>query len=120
MKSYARFIFCLLIISALTTGVSLSVFAQGEKELISTKEVSGTIASVNLENSAIVVNYFKDEKTPVYESVTVYIRNSTFIEKDGKAVAVTEIKAGDEVTVEYAVDKMGKNIASAIRIGLEE
>ncbi|MFH0763054.1 MAG: DUF5666 domain-containing protein [Candidatus Omnitrophota bacterium] len=121
MKRSIKFIFCLfLIISVLTVIGSPFAFSQEEKAGALAKEISGDIASVDLKNSAIVIKQLKDEKSLTYETVTVYVDNSTSIEDDYETITIAEIKAGDRVTVEYVTDKAGKNIASNIRVKPKE
>lgn len=121
MKRSLKFSFCLFLIVGMLTVISLPLaFSQEEEESPLAKEISGEIASVDLENSTIAIKQLKDEESLTDKTVTIYVDNSTSIEKNYEVVAITEIKVGDRVTVEYATDETGKNIAGNIRVELEE
>lgn len=96
-------------------------FSQEEEEVVSPlKEVAGTIVSVNLEKSTIVVEYLKDEATNTYDEVTVNVDASTVIERNNEAISLAELIAGNEVKIKCTTDENGKNIASNIQTTAKE
>lgn len=115
MQRSLKFIFSLVILAGIFMTARLPfVFSQEEGESAFTKMLSGEVVSVDSKNSAIDIKQLKDEEALTYETITIYADNSTSIERDYETVILKEIKAGDEVTVEYTSDETGKNIASAI------
>lgn len=114
MRSYSKIVFCSLLLFGLI-GFNLPAAFSQEAEVLA-KEASGKIVSVNLEESTLVVKQLKDEVNQVYENVTFYVNDSTLIEKDYETVSLADLSEGEEVAVEYATSKEGKNIASYIQV----
>lgn len=115
MKSYSRIILCSLIAFGLM-GVSLPLACAQEEAETLTKEASGKIVSVNLEESTMVIKQLKDEENQVYENAVFYVNDSTLIESNYETVSLSDLSVGEEVSVEYVVSKEGKNIASYIQV----
>lgn len=121
MRSISRIMFCLFIVVGIFAATRFPfAFSQETEEYALTKELSGDVVSVDLTDSAIVIKQLKDKESLTYESTTIYVSNSTYMEKDYQTVSLAEIKVGDRVTVEYVTDETGKNIASNIWVGQKE
>lgn len=84
------------------------------------RALAGEVASVDLENSLLVVKYLKDEAAQLYENATVYVDDSTVIEKNQEMITLGEVAPTDKVSVEYTTDSAGKNTATYIMVGITE
>jgi hypothetical protein len=108
---------CLAVIGMV--GVVLPVYAQGaaEEKAIS---VSGEVVSVDLVKSEVVVKQLKDAVTSIYENTAFKVAPETKITKGDATLKLSDLKAGDKVTVEYAVDVLGKQKVESITVAVQE
>jgi hypothetical protein len=104
---------CLAVIGMV--GVALPVYAQGaaEEKAIS---VSGEVVSVDLVKSEVVVKQLKEVVTSTYENTTFSVAPETKITKGDAALKLSDLKAGDKVTVKYAADVLGKQKVESITV----
>ena len=84
-----------------------------EEGVVMISDISGEIASIDQENSEVVV------KPVEGDDVTVSIDGSTSIEKNYETVGLDGLTAGDSVVVEYVVAEDGKKTATYISIETE-
>lgn len=112
MTRFLKIGFCLLIIAGLARISAPIAFSQ-EEEIVPI-ETTGEVVLVDLENSTMTIKYLKDEENQVYEDLTIYIDNSTMIEKNSETISLPEINIGDEAVIEYNADNEGRNIATYI------
>lgn len=118
MKGYEKLLLCLLLVVGVV-GMGLPVsFCRGEE--MPKKQISGEIVSVDVEKSTVIIKQLKDAKDKVYEEMTVLVDSSTNIEKDYNEAGLSLLAAGDEVTVDFATNKEGANIASYISAQSQE
>jgi len=83
-------------------------------EAISTLALSGTVTSLDKENSIIVVESLKQDESQEAQSVTLSVDENTSIIKDFQEAALGDLVEGDLVSIEYKVDSNGQNVAVSI------
>ena len=108
---------CLAVIGM--AGIALPVYAQGAagQEAIS---VSGEVVSVDLVKSEVVVKQLKDAVTSTYENTIFSVAPETKIQKEDTTLKLSDLKAGDKVTVKYAADVLGKQKVESITVAVQE
>jgi hypothetical protein len=108
---------CLAVVGMV--GVAFSVYAQGavEQKAIS---VSGEVVSVDLVKSEVVVKQLKDAVTSTYESTTFAVAPETKIQKGDATLKLSDLKAGDKVTVKSTADALGKQKVESIAVEIKE
>lgn len=96
--------------------VSSTTFAAEETvtEVAPVKDLAGEVVAVDLEKGAITVKYLADEATQSYKDETVLVEAATDMQKDGAAITLDVVKAGEQITVKYSVDIEGKSVAKSI------
>jgi hypothetical protein len=90
-------------------------FSQGTDEVVSTKELSGKILSVELDSYTLVVEVLKEGMIKAYERITFFVDKSTSIKRGDVFLAFSDLKVGEKVSVTY-IDSYGKNVASSITV----
>ncbi|PIP18621.1 MAG: hypothetical protein COX41_07230 [Candidatus Omnitrophica bacterium CG23_combo_of_CG06-09_8_20_14_all_41_10] len=110
-------VICLAVIGMV--GVALPVYAQGaaEEKVIS---VSGEVVSVDLVKSEVVVKQLKDVVTSTYINTTFSVASETKITKGNATLKLSDLKAGDKVTVKSTADALGKQNVESITVAVEE
>jgi len=104
---------CLAVVGLV--GIVLPVYAQqAAKE--KAKSVSGEVVSVDLIKSEVVVKQLKDAVTSTYENATFVIAPETKITKGDVTLKLSDLKAGDKVTVKYTTDILGKQKVESIAV----
>lgn len=63
--------------------------------------ISGTVASINMEEQNVVVEYSLDGAA---QTAALKMTEETQILKDGEGIASSELKQGDKVSVEYRAE----------------
>jgi len=107
-----------LVVSGLV-GVALPVYAQGAVEEKVTS-VSGEVVSVDLVKSEVVVKQLKDAVTSTYENTTFKVAPETKITKGDATLKLSDLKAGDKVTIKYTTDVLGKQKVESIAVETKE
>jgi len=104
---------CLAVVGLV--GVALPVYAQEKagQEVIS---VSGEVVSVDLVKSEVVVKQLKDAVTSTYGNTTFKVAPETKITKGDATLKLSDLKAGDNVTVKSTVDALGKQKVESIAV----
>ena len=110
-------IVCLAVVGLV--GVAVPVFSQ-EKAEPQVTSVSGEIVSVDLVKSEVVVKQLKDVVTGTYTNTTFSVASETKMTKGDATLKLSDLKAGDKVTVEYAVDVLGKQKVESITVAVQE
>ena len=110
-------IVCLAVVGLV--GVTVPVFAQ-EKTEPQIASVSGEVVSVDLVKSEVVVKQLKDAVTSAYENTIFAVASETKITKDDATLKLSDLKAGDKVSVKYASDVLGKQRAESISVKVEK
>ena len=108
---------CLAVIGMV--GVAVPVFAQ-EKAKPQVTSVSGEVVSVDLVKSEVVVKQLKDAVTSTYENTTFAVAPETKIAKGDATLKLSDLKAGDKVTVKYTTDVLGKQKVESIAVEIKE
>jgi len=108
---------CLVVVGLV--GVAVPVFAQ-EKAEPQVTSVSGEIVSVALVKSEVVVKQLKDVLTGTYENTTFAVVPETKITKGDATLKLSDLKAGDKVTVKYTTDVLGKQKVESIAVETKE
>jgi hypothetical protein len=98
-----------LSVIALAVGLTLAAQEGGAKAMTMT----GRLVSVDVKSSTVVVKPEADAASG--RDVSFSVGAKTKILKDGKPVALTDLKAGDQLTIEYE-SVSGKNVALAIGV----
>jgi Fe-S cluster assembly scaffold protein SufB len=104
---------CLAVVGLV--GVAVPVFAQ-EKAEPQVTSVSGEIVSVDLVKSEVVVKQLKDVVTSTYENTTFVVTAETKMTKGDATLKLSDLKAGDKVTVKYTTDVLGKQKVESIAV----
>ena len=110
-------IVCLAVVGMV--GVAVPVFAQ-EKAEPQVTSVSGEIVSVDLVKSEVVVKQLKDVVTGIYTNTTFSVASETKITKGDATLKLSDLKAGDKVTVKYTTDVLGKQKVESIAVEIKE
>jgi hypothetical protein len=108
---------CLAVVGLV--GVAVPVFAQ-EKAEPQVTSVSGEIVSVALVKSEVVVKQLKDVLIGTYENTTFAVVPETKITKGDATLKLSDLKAGDKVTVKYTTDVLGKQKVESIAVETKE
>jgi len=108
---------CLAVVGLV--GVAVPVFAQ-EKAEPQVTSVSGEIVSVALVKSEVVVKQLKDVVTSTYTNTTFSVAPETKITKGDATLKLSDLKAGDKVTVKYTTDVLGKQKVESIAVETKE
>jgi len=108
---------CLAVVGLV--GVAVPVFAQ-EKAEPQVTSVSGEVVSVDMVKSEVVVKQLKDVVAGTYENTTFVITPETKIIKSDTTLKLSDLKAGDKVTVKYTTDVLGKQKVESIAIKTKE
>ena len=108
---------CLAVVGMV--GVAVPVFAQ-EKAAPQVTSVSGEVVSVDLVKSEVVVKQLKDAVTSTYNNTTFAVAPETKIAKGDAILKLSDLKAGDKVTVKYTTDVSGKQKVESIAVETKE
>ena len=108
---------CLAVVGLV--GVAVPVFSQ-EKAEPQVSLVSGEIVSVDLVKSEVVVKQLKDVVTNTYTNTTFAVALETKITKGDATLKLSDLKAGDKVTLKYAADVLGKQKVESITVAVQE
>ncbi len=112
MSKCLRAVFCVLFLAlAMEVHVPLALC---QEQAASVQSISGTVVSVDLEKSTVVVALEAGVKDAAQTDVTVSISDLTTIEKNSDLVLLGDLSAGDKVEVSYMADQSGKNVAKSI------
>jgi len=96
-------------------GIALPVYAQ-EKTEQGVISVSGEVVSIDPVKSEVVVKQLKDAVAGTYENITCSVAAETKIQKEGSVLTLSDLKAGDKVTIKYATDALGKQKVESISV----
>jgi len=113
VKAMKLALVCLAVLGLV--GVALPVYAQGAAQEKITS-VSGEVVSVDLVKSEVVVRHLKDVATNIYENITFSVAPETKITKGDATLKLSDLKAGDKVTVKYTTDVLGKQKVENIAV----
>jgi len=105
---------CLAVVGLV--GVAVSVFAQEKAQTAQVTSVSGEVVSVDLVKSEVVVKQLKDVVASTYENATFAVASETKIQKGVAALKLSDLKAGDKVTVKSIADASGKQMVESIAV----
>jgi ABC-type Fe3+-hydroxamate transport system substrate-binding protein len=108
---------CLAVVGLV--GVAVPVFAQ-EKAEPQVTSVSGEVVSVDLVKSEVVVKQIKDVVASTYENTTFAVASEMKIQKGDVTLKLSDLKAGDKVTVKYTTDVLGKKKVESIAVEIKE
>lgn len=102
-------------------GVVVPAYSQVEKtEQQLATSVSAEVVSVDLEKSVVVIKKVKDPVAKTYENQTISVLPETKILKGDVVLKLSELKAGDKVTVKYTADALGKWKVESISVEVSE
>ena len=108
---------CLAVVGLV--GVAVPVFAQ-EKAEPQVTSVSGEVVSVDLVKSEVVLKQLKDVVASTYGNTTFAVAPETKITKGDVTLKLSDLKAGDKVTVKYTADVLGKQKVESIAVETKE
>lgn len=109
----------LLVVAGLA-GVVVPVYSQEKTEQQIVASVSGEVLSVDLVKSEVVVKQLKDAVTSTYENTAFVVALETKIQKGDANLKLSDLKAGDKVTVKYTSDVLGKQKVESISVEVKE
>ncbi|MCX5692638.1 MAG: hypothetical protein NTX47_03020 [Candidatus Omnitrophica bacterium] len=109
----------LLVVAGLA-GVVVPVYSQEKTEQQIVASVSGEVLSVDLVKSEVVVKQLKDAVTSTYENTAFVVALETKIQKGDANLKLSDLKAGDKVTVKYTSDVLGKQKIESISVEVKE
>ena len=109
---------CLAVVGLV--GMAAPVFAQEKAQTAPVTSVSGEIVSVDLVKSEVVVKQLKDVVTSTYTNTTFAVALETKITKGDATLKLSDLKAGDKVTVKYTTDVLGKQKVESIAVEIKE
>lgn len=109
---------CLAVVGLV--GGAVPVFAQEKAQTAQVTSVSGEIVSVDLVKSEVAVKQLKDVVTGTYTNTTFSVAPETKITKGDATLKLSDLKAGDKVTVKYAADVLGKQKVESITVAVQE
>ena len=109
---------CLAVVGLV--GVAVPVFAQEKAQTAQVTSVSGEVVSVDLVKSEVVVKQLKDAVTSTYGDTTFAVAPETKMTKGDATLKLSDLKAGDKVTVKYTTDVLGKQKVESIAVETEE
>jgi len=80
------------------------------------KEISGGIVSVNSQDSTLVLKQIEDQTSQTYSTETLAVEKSASISRGNQVMILSDLKAGDEVTVAYAITSEGTKVVRTITV----
>ncbi len=75
------------------------------------EEVTGKVESLSLESSIMVVKVFLDEGKSTYQESTISVMKEAEILREGKVLALKDLKIGDNIAVRYILAAGGQKQA---------
>lgn len=122
MKGIVKSMLFSLLVGVVMAGINLPLAISQEETQTMTmeEEIVGTVASVDLEQSLLVVNQLTNAEEGIYENIAVSVTDATSIEKNNVTINLSDVLTGDTVSVEYTIDEEGKMVASYIIVEVTE
>lgn len=100
----------------LATNAQIPAPIEEKAEDVSAGAVKGDVVSIDLEKSIIVIKQTLDEASSASEDVIYSIDANTVVTKNGDKIAISDLKAGDKISLIYSAGEEGKKIVSLIMI----
>ncbi len=100
-------------------GIALPAYAQ-EKTEEGITSVSGEVVSIDLAKSEVVVKQLKDVVAGTYENTTCSVVPETKIQKESSILKLSDLKAGDKVTIKYVANASGTKKAESITVEVKK
>ena len=101
-------------------GVVVPAYSQEKTEQQLATSVSAEVVSVDLEKSVVVIKKVKDPVAKTYENQTISVLPEIKILKGDVVLKLSDLKAGDKVTVKYTTDVLGKWKVESISVEVAE
>jgi len=114
MEKIMRLTIVCLVVFGLA-GAFVPTYAQ-EKVEAKAVSVSGEVVSVDVAKSEVVVKQLKDAVAGVYENTAISVAAETKIKKGEAVLKLSDLVAGDKVTVTYAAGLEGTQEVSTIEV----
>ncbi|MCX5666620.1 MAG: hypothetical protein NT036_06280 [Candidatus Omnitrophica bacterium] len=109
--------FILILFVALgVVGVVAPVYSQEKVEQSAVTLVSGEVVSVDLVKSAVIIKQIKDPVAGIYENQSIPVLPETKITKGDAGLKLSDLKAGDKVSVKCVADDKGKQKVESISV----
>jgi co-chaperonin GroES (HSP10) len=109
---------CLAVVGLV--GVAVPVFAQEQAQTAQVISVSGEVVSADLVKSEVVVKQLQDVVASTYANTTFSIVPETKITKGDAILKLSDLKAGDKVSVKYVSDISGKQKVESISVEVKK
>lgn len=109
-----------LLVAVGVAGVVVPAFAQSEAQQPAVTSVSGEVVSVDLVKPTVVIKKIKDPVAGTYENQAISVLPETKVTKDGTALKLSDLKAGDNVSVKYAADALGAQKVESISVEVKK
>ncbi len=107
----------LLVTAVAVAGMVFAAYAQEEApQQAQSISVSGEVVSVDLEKSEVVLKQLKDAAYGTYENTVISIVPETKVQKGEVALTVSDLKAGDKITIQCVAGAEGKQEAQVISV----
>jgi hypothetical protein len=90
------------------SGIVIPAYSQqqaGQQQIANS--VSAEVVSMDLVKSTLTIKTLKDAVTQTYGNQTISVLSGTKILKGDAILMLSELKAGDKVTVKYTSDTLG-------------
>lgn len=101
-------------------GVVVPAFSQEKVEQPAVTLVSGEVVSVDLVKSTVVIKQIKDPVSGTYENQVISVLPETKVTKGDSALKLSDLKAGDMVSVKYATDALAVQKVESISVEVKK
>jgi hypothetical protein len=119
MSKLCRILLCVWWLTVLGVTNSVVIFSQSDSQssgMPAIKEASGEIISVDAAAKTVVAKIKQEETGSTTKDVTLLIDADTMITSQDSSLAVSDLQAGNKVTVVYETVADGTNIANSIMV----
>jgi len=103
------------LVNSFARSASVSPVEQSKEEIF-VKEGSGEVISVNTTAKTVVVKISQDENNGSFQEVALTIDDDTMITSQDSTLSISDLKAGNKVTVIYEEKSDGTNVAKSILV----
>ena len=99
-------------------GANMPASLRADEDQDPTKEISGKLVSVILQESSVKIQYLEDEKSQTYRTSVFYVDQDSDIIRDEDICELSDLKPGENVFIEYVHDANGKDMI--VTLSLDE
>ncbi|MDD4955105.1 MAG: hypothetical protein PHP17_03585 [Candidatus Omnitrophica bacterium] len=114
MKYVLLAIFGFTAIFIVFPGISIAIPEEKVLPMQDVAEITGRIDQVDYERSMILMHAYLDEAETKSEKYNIYVLENAVIENNGQPLKLTDLFAGNMITVSYVIAENGEKEASHI------